>query len=54
MGEFQTDDGVIDEFLAKSLSLVSVFDGFLIAHPRKADTLDDDTNSLMVEVGHDY
>ena len=31
--ELQADDGMIDEALAKCLSLVGVFDGFLVAHP---------------------
>lgn len=52
--QLQPDDGVIDEFLAKSLALVCVFDGFLVADAGEADALDDDADSLVVEVGHDY
>lgn len=44
---------MIDELFAKSTALVRVLDGFFITNPRKADTLDDDANAFMVEVGHD-
>lgn len=44
---------MIDELLAKSTALVRVLDGFFVTDPRKADTLDDDANAFMVEVGHD-
>lgn len=40
------------KFLAERAALVRVFDGFFVADAGKADALDDDTNSLVVEIGH--
>lgn len=51
--KLETDDRVIDEALAKSLTFVSVLHRLLVADAREAKTLDDDTNTLVVEVGHD-
>jgi hypothetical protein len=53
VGEFQPDDGVVDEFLAEGAALVGVFYGFFVADAGEADTLDDDADSLVVEVRHD-
>lgn len=52
-GKFHADDSVIDESLAKRLALVAVLDGFLVADTGETDSLDDDSNSLVVEVGYD-
>ncbi len=54
MCKFQPDDWVVNEPFTKSTSLVSVFYGFLIADPREANTLNDYSDTLMVEVGHDH
>lgn len=53
MRELETDDGVFDELLTESTTLVGVFDGFFVADSRETDTLDDDAYSLVVEVCHD-
>lgn len=53
MGEFETDDRVINEFLAKCATFVSVFYAFLVADTGESETLDDNTDSLMIEVCHD-
>lgn len=53
MCEFEADDGVIDETLAESLALMGVLDALFVADASEANTLDDDTNALVVEVGHD-
>lgn len=50
--EFQTDDRVIDEFFAKGLAFMGVFDGFLVADAGETDALDDDADSLVIKVGH--
>ncbi len=52
MCKLEPNDGVFDEFLAKGAALVCVFDGFLVADAGEADALDDDANTLVVEVGH--
>jgi hypothetical protein len=52
--KLEADDGVVDEFFAKGAALVSVFDGFFVADAGEAETLDDDANAFVVEVGHDY
>lgn len=52
MRELKTDDWVLDELLAESAALVGVFDGFLVADSGEPDTLDDDADSLMIEVRH--
>jgi hypothetical protein len=51
--QLEPDNGVLDEFLAEGAALVGVFYGFFVANPGEADTLDDYTNTLVVEVGHD-
>ena len=51
--ELHADNGVLDEFLAEGAALASVLDGFLVADAGKADGLDDDADTLVVEVGHD-
>ena len=53
MSERQSDDRVVDEFLAEGLALGGVFDGLFEADAREADALDDDADTLVVEVGHD-
>lgn len=53
MRELETDDGVVDEFLAEGLALVGVLDGFLVADAGEAETLDDDAHAFVVEVRHD-
>lgn len=54
MCKFQPDDWVVNKPFTKGTSLVSVFYGFLIADSREANTLNDYSNTLMVEVGHDH
>lgn len=44
---------MVDELLAKRLTLVGVFDGLFVADSGETDALDDDANSFMVEVRHD-
>lgn len=51
--ELQADDGVLDELLAESAALVGVLDGLLVADTGEAQALDDDADTLVVEVGHD-
>lgn len=53
MSEFHADYGVIDEFLAECTAFVGVFDGFFVADAGETETLDDDADSFVVEVGHD-
>ena len=53
VGELQADDRVLDELFAECASLVGVFYRLLIADAREADTLDDYTDSLVIEVRHD-
>jgi hypothetical protein len=52
MGELQADDWVVNEFLAECAALVGIFHGLFVAHAREADTLDNDADSFVVEVGH--
>jgi hypothetical protein len=51
--ELETDDRVVDQSLAKGLTLVGVLDGLLVADTGEADALANDTHALVVEVGHD-
>lgn len=53
MRQFHTDHRVIDEALAKRLALVCILHRFLVANTRKAYGLDDDSDALVVKVGHD-
>lgn len=53
MGELETDDGVFDEFFAKSAALVGVFHGFFVADAGEAETLDNYADSFVAVVGHD-
>jgi hypothetical protein len=53
VGELETNDGVLNEFLAKRATLVSVLDGFFVANTGEAEALNDDAYALVVEVGHD-
>ena len=50
--QFHADDRVVDEALAERLTLVSVLHGFFVADTGEAHALDDNANSLVVEVGH--
>lgn len=55
MCQFHTDNWVVDESLAECLTLVGVFDGFFIADTSETNCLDNNTNTLVVEVGNnDY
>lgn len=54
VGKFEPDDGMIDESLAKRLPLMCVLDRFFIADAGEADTLDDDADTLVVEIGHEH
>ena len=51
--ELETDDRVVDETLAESLALVGIFHRLLVADTGEAEALDDDADTLVVEVGHD-
>lgn len=51
--QFHADHGMVDQLLAERLSLGCIFDRFLVAHPRESCALDDDSDALVVEVGHD-
>ena len=51
--ELKTDDGVVNELLAERTTLVGVFYGLLEEHAREAVALNDDSDALVVEVGHD-
>ena len=53
MRELETDDRVRDELLAERTALVGVLHALLVAHAAEADALDDDADTLVVEVGHD-
>ena len=53
MGQFESDDRVVDELGAKGLSLVGVFHAFFEANSGESKTLDDDANSFVVEVRHE-
>ncbi len=52
--KLQPDDGVVYEFLAESAAFVSVLDGLFIADSGESNALNDYTNALMVEVGHNH
>ena len=54
VSKLEADDGMIDEPLAECLSLMGVFDGFLIADAGEPDALNDDTNTFVVEVCHNH
>ena len=51
--ELETDDGMLDEGHAKGAALVGIGDTLGVTDTREADALDDDANTLVVEVGHD-
>lgn len=53
VGELQTNDGVVDETLAKGLALVGILNRLFVADTGKTDALNYNTDSLVVEVGHD-
>lgn len=52
--KFQPDHWVVNEPFTKSTSLVSIFYRFLIADSGEANTLNDYSDTLMVEVGHNH
>lgn len=43
---------MVDELFAKGLTLVGIFDGFFVTDAGEADALDDDANTLVIEVCH--
>ena len=51
MRKLQADNRVVDELLTKGLALGSVLDRLLEADAREADTLDDDANTFVIEIG---
>lgn len=53
MGEFETDDGVVNKFLAEGTTFVGVLYGFFVTDSGEAEALDDDADSFVVEVCHD-
>jgi hypothetical protein len=53
MRKLEANDGVIDEALAESPALVRVLDALFVADTSEAQTLNDDADTLMVEVCHD-
>lgn len=53
VSELGSDNRVLDQGLAEGLSLVGVLAGLLVTDSRSSVGLDDDSNSLVVEVGHD-
>lgn len=53
VGQLHTDDRVVDQALAEGLALVGVLHGLFVANTGETDTLDDDADTLVVEVGHD-
>lgn len=53
VSELHADDGVLNELLAKGAALVGVLDGLLVADAGEAQALNDDADTLVVEVGHD-
>lgn len=53
MCELETNDRVVDETLAESLALVGILHRLLVADTGEAEALDDDTDTLVVEVSHD-
>lgn len=52
MCKLETNDGVVDQFLAEGAAFVGVFDRFFVANTREANALDDDADPLMIEVCH--
>lgn len=53
MSELETNNGVVDEFLAEGAAFVCVLNGFFVADAGEADALDDNSDALVVEVCHD-
>jgi hypothetical protein len=53
MCKLQSNDWVLNQLLAECFALVGVFYRLLEAHPRESYALNDDTDPLVVEVGHD-
>jgi hypothetical protein len=51
--ELETDDRVIDELFAEGPAFVGVFYRFFVADAGEAEALDDDADTLVVEVCHD-
>lgn len=52
VSELHADDRVVDQALPEGLALVGVLHGFLVADTGEAAALDDDSDALVVEVGH--
>ena len=53
MSEFKADDRVVDETFSECLSLVRILHALLVADTREANTLNDDADTFVIEVGHD-
>ncbi|KAI7180580.1 acyl-CoA dehydrogenase NM domain-like protein [Hortaea werneckii] len=53
MRQLHTDDRMVDELLAKRPPLVRILHALLVADSRESQALDDDSDALVVEVGHD-
>ena len=51
--ELHADDRVVDQAFPKRLALVRVLHRLLVADAGEAEALDDDADTLVVEVGHD-
>jgi hypothetical protein len=52
MCEFETNDRVVDELLAKCTTLVGVLGGFFVADSAESQALNDYADSFVVEIGH--
>lgn len=44
---------MVDQSLTECAAFVGVFHRFFVAYSRVSEGLDDDSDSLVVEVGHD-
>ena len=53
MGQLESDDWVVYQLLPKCLPLIGVFYTFLKADSGETQALDDNADTLVVEVGHD-
>jgi hypothetical protein len=51
--KLEANDRVVYETLAKGLALVCILDALLVAHACETNALDDDADTLVVEVCHD-
>lgn len=53
VSKLETNHRVIDEFLAEGATFMCVFYAFFVADTGETETLDDYTNSFVIEVCHD-